>query len=217
MASPESSLIGELFYRIGYAAGTLESYTGRRQDEPGEPAPEPRRKRPRPSRSISTDGTELRRQMEDAFKDATETWLMSRVLKPRPVSWPAVLFAGLAATAVSDAVAYLTDPTRPSPMDEDPEDLMARYSAGIASTSAYAAVFYPRIPGSPLTRGAVYGLLDMVTEPEGGIVELTRRFAPKLRFPLKPFALPVNREAGPLARMAFGLALGLFYRVSPSP
>ncbi len=152
--------------------------------------------------------------MEDALKDAAEKWVVHRVLRPRRVNWAAVLFAGLASTALSDIVAYFTDPTRPHPLDEEPENLIARYAAGVASTSAYAALLYPRLPGPPLTRGAVFGLLDVVTEPEGGVLALGQEIAPQLRFPLKPFALPVNRDAGPLARMAFGLGLGLFYRVS---
>lgn len=214
MASPDS-LIGELFYRVGYAAGQIESYMSRAEgaEDAEAPARPPRRQRPRPRppEPQGEDG-ELREQMEDALKDAAETWFVSRVLRPRSVSWPGVLFAGLVATALSDVVAFFTDPDRPRPLDEDPEDLMARYGAGIASTAAYAALLYPRLPGSPLTRGVVFGLLDVVTEPEGGIVATARRFAPQVRFPLKPFALPVNEEAGPLARLAFGVALGLFYR-----
>lgn len=215
MASPEGSVIGELFYRIGYAAGQVESYVARR-DETAEAPTRPRRRHRRsPERRPAETGVaELREQMEEALKDATEKWVVSRVLRPRPVHWGAVLFAGLASTALSDVVAYFTDPTRAHPLDEDPETLIARYAAGVASTSAYASLIYPRLPGSPLTRGAVYGLLDVVTEPEGGVLALGRELAPALRFPLKPFALPVNQDAGPLARMAFGLGLGLFYRAS---
>lgn len=235
LAATDGSLLGQLFYRVGYAAGQIESYIGvggrgdddagtvprgrhraRRQpgvrhheSEPGSgEAPAPRRRdRLRPS-----EVAEIRSRMEDAVKDAAETWFVSRVLRPRSLSWPAVLFAGLAATALSDVVAFFTVPGRPSPYDEEPETLVARYGAGIATTAAYAAVLYPRLPGKPLTRGFLFGLLDVVTEPEGGLVALGRRLAPGLRFPLKHFALPVNEDAGPMARLAFGFGLGLFYR-----
>jgi hypothetical protein len=123
-----------------------------------------------------------------------------------------VLFAGFAATALSDVVAFFTVPGRPSPYDEEPETLVARYGAGIATTAAYAAVLYPRLPGRPLTRGFLFGMLDVVTEPEGGLIAIGRRLAPTLHFPLRHFALPVNDDAGPMARLAFGFGLGLFYR-----
>lgn len=212
-------MMGELFYRVGYAVGQIESYVARRSDDadgdeapPRPPRREARVPAPRPERHH--DGEDMRGQMEEALKDAAETWFVSRILRPRHVSWPAVIFAGLTATALSDLVAYFTDPERHDPYDDDAEELLARYGAGIASTAAYAAILYPRLPGAPLTRGLTYGLLDVVTEPEGGIIAIARRLAPQLRFPLKPFAMPVNEEAGALARMAFGLALGLFYRAS---
>ncbi len=250
MAAPDGSLLGQLFYRVGYAAGRIESLIGagrgeagdndddarrrhRARRQPGvrhhdtdagsadagprdagprdtgprETAAAPARPRLRPS-----EVAEIRARMEDAVKDAAETWLVSRVLRPRSLSWPAVLFAGLAATALSDVVAFFTVPGRPSPYDEEPETLVARYGAGIATTAAYAAVLYPRLPGKPLMRGFLFGMLDVVTEPEGGLIALGRRLAPGVHFPLRPFALPVNEDAGPMARLAFGFGLGLFYR-----
>lgn len=235
LAAPDGSLLGQLFYRVGYAAGQIESYIGaggasddddterhrprhrarrhpgvrhRGSDAGSQGAPPARiRDRTRPP-----EIAEIRAQMEDAFKDAAETWFVHRVLRPRSLSWPAVLFAGLAATALSDVVAFFTVPGRPSPYDEEPETLVARYGAGIATTAAYASVLYPRLPGRPLTRGFLFGLLDIVTEPEGGLIAMGRRLAPGLHFPLRPFALPVNRDAGPMARLAFGFGLGLFYR-----
>lgn len=213
-------MVGELFYRVGYAVGQIESYVARGSDtEDDDATPRPRRRQrsapaPTPRRERRDDGEDMRGQMEEALKDAAETWFVSRILRPRHISWPAVLFAGLTATALSDLVAYYTDPERRFPYDDDAEELVARYGAGIASTAAYAAVLYPRLPGTPVTRGLTFGLLDVVTEPEGGIIAIARRVAPQLRFPLKPFAMPVNEDAGALARMAFGLALGLFYRAS---
>lgn len=234
MAAPDGSLLGQLFFRVGYAAGQIESYIGaggepddtgvdtrprrrphRARRHPGvryRPSREPTTPVPARDRTKPADVAEIRAQMEDAIKDAAETWFVHRVLRPRSLSWPAVLFAGLAATALSDVVAFFTVPGRPSPYDEEPETLVARYGAGIATTAAYAAVLYPRLPGRPLTRGFLFGLLDTVTEPEGGLIAMGRRLAPGLHFPLKPFALPVNRDAGPMARLAFGFGLGLFYR-----
>jgi hypothetical protein len=236
LAAPDGSLLGQLFYRVGYAAGQIESYIGtgggdgtdddtaprrrhRARRHPGvrhrEPGTGPDQTAPpaRARRRVSpSEVAEIRARMEDAIKDAAETWFVSRVLRPRSLSWPAVLFAGLAATTLSDVVAFFTVPGRPNPYDEEPETLVARYGAGIATTAAYAAVLYPRLPGRPLTRGFLFGLLDVVTEPEGGLIALGRRLAPDLHFPLKPFALPVNEDAGPMARLAFGFGLGLFYR-----
>jgi len=227
LTAPDGSFFERLFYQVGYTAGRVESYVSAGTGHPstmesrprsavpdaGAQAPQRRRRaRARTADEAPADLGAIRSQMQDAMKGAAETWLVRRVLKPRSISWPAVLFAGLAATALSDTVSFFTVPGRPSPYDEKPENLIARYGAGIATTAAYAAVLYPRLPGRPLTRGFLFALLDVVTEPEGGLIALGRWLVPELHFPLKPFALPVNEDAGPMARLAFGLGLGLFYR-----
>ena len=125
-----------------------------------------------------------------------------------------MIVAGVAATALADLVGRSLE-NRPAsgarPYAENSEELLARFGAGIAIAAGYAALLYPRIPGSPLFRGVTFGALEIVAAPRGGLVTLASS-ARGLRFPLQALATPIDEDAGPLSHLAFGLGLGLFYR-----
>jgi hypothetical protein len=146
---------------------------------------------------------------------ATGAWLVARVLRPGPVSWTRVVIAGIAATFLADLAARTLDDgshgARANGRADDPETLLRRYGAGIAISAGYASLLYPRLPGPPLLRGLAFGALEVAAAPRGGLVRLASE-TPGLRFPLQGLALPLDDDAGPLAALAFGLGLGLFYR-----
>jgi hypothetical protein len=207
-------LLGDLFERLGATLGTLDAQLrGTSGGGAGH--------RPRQVAVYDPDSGDV----HDLDDDATETvqnaalaagaaWLLSRVFRPRDVSWPRVVIAGIAATALADMVGrFREDAPAPGrlPYAEDPEELMARFGAGIAVAAAYASLLYPRIPGPPLLRGLAFGALEIAAAPRGGLVALASE-APGVKFPLQTLALPVDEDAGPASHLAFGLALGFLYR-----
>lgn len=204
-------MLGDLFHRLGTAIGELEA---RIQGNGG-------------GREVAVYDPETG-DVHDLGDDATDTaanaalvalagWLVSRLLRPRPVSWPRVVTAGVAAGVLAEvvgrAVEESPEPGR-EPHAEGAEELLARLSAGVAVAAGYAALLYPRLPGPPLARGLAFGALEVLAAPRGGLVRLATD-APGVKFPLQALALPVDEDAGPLSHLAFGLGLGLFYRYDP--
>lgn len=203
-------MTGDLFHSLGSAIGRLEARMGR---NPGT--------RAKASRPADTGQSELVADAAGTAANAaiatTAGWLLSRVFRPRPVGWPRVILAGVAATTLGEMVGRTTDREVGRgrvPYADDPEELLGRYGAGIALTAAYAALLYPRLPGSPLLRGLAFGALEVFAAPRGGLGRIAAD-APGLKFPLQTLALPVDEDAGPLSHLAFGVGLGLFYRYEP--
>lgn len=198
-------MLGDLFNRAGAAIGTLEAQL--RGAVPG----------PRAPREVGiedSDHADHADTIEHAAMAAGAAWLASRLLRPRPVSWPRVVLAGVAATLLADMVGRAGEDRREPgspPFADDPEELLARLGAGVAIAAGYAAVVYPRIPGPPLLRGLAFGALEIAAAPRGGLVRLAAE-APGVKFPLQTLALPIDEDAGPLSHLAYGLGLGLLYR-----
>lgn len=208
-------MLGDLFEQLGAAIGTLDAQlrglggTGRRPREVAIYDPD--------TGDVHDLDDDSRDTLESAALAAAGTWLLARLLTPKDVSWPRVLFAGLAATALADIVGRSRDrDVEPGelPYAEDPEELMSRLGAGIAVAAGYAAIVYPRLPGPPLLRGLAFGALEIAAAPRGGLVRLASE-VPGVKFPLQALALPVDEDAGPASHLAFGLALGLLYRYDP--
>lgn len=197
-------MLGDLFYRVGAAIGALDAQV---RGVTGAEAPVGTRE----VAIYDSDET-----MENVAMVGAAGWLLSRLLQPRAVSWPRVIVAGIAATALADLVGRTVDhePGRRPEHPQDPEELLARYGAGIAIAAGYASLLYSRIPGSPLFRGLAFGAMEVFAAPRGGLVSFAAR-APGIQFPLQTLAFPVERDAGPLAHLAYGVGLGLFYRYDP--
>jgi hypothetical protein len=206
-------VLGDLFYQLGHTLGGLDarlqgkagaasgSAAGRIDVDDAESG----------DREAETEPEEV---LEHALIGAAGTWLATRLLRPKPVSWPRVVLAGIAATALADLIGRtFDDETTPGrkPYAATPEEMLARFGAGVAIAAGYAALLYPRIPGSPLFRGLTFGALEIAAAPRGGLVRMASA-APGLRYPLQALATPIDEDAGPLAHLAFGLGLGLFYR-----
>jgi hypothetical protein len=210
-------VLGDLFYQLGTLVGGLGPHLPGKagagfSEAPGDAAVYD------PETGIVTDGDDPLGEARHLAAAAGAAWLASRVLRPRGVSWPRVVIAGVAATFLADLVGRALDPARPQggeagALDADPEVLVRRYAAGIAMAAGYAALLYPRLPGPPLLRGLAFGALDVAASPRGGLAGLVAE-TPALRFPLQELVLPEDEPAptGPMAPLAFGLALGLFYR-----
>jgi hypothetical protein len=145
---------------------------------------------------------------------AAAAWLLGRALRPRPLSWPRVVVAGVAATFLADLVERTLDPegVRGAAADaEEPDEIIRRYGTGVAMAAGYATLLYPRLPGPPLLRGLTFAALDLAAAPRGGLVGLAGQ-VPALRYPLQTLARPADGSQRPLSYLAFGVGLGLFYR-----
>lgn len=214
-------MLGDFFYQLGRSVGGLESQVRGKAGAAGSPG----------AAVYDVDTGEVHDLDHDPFGDeegdgsaadavgtalagAAAAWIAARVLRPRPVSWPRVLFAGVAATSLADAVGRTLEEGGPGgglPFADDPEELLARLAAGVAVAAGYASLLYPRIPGPPLFRGLVFAALEVAAAPRGGLVQLAHDTR-GIRFPLQALAAPVDEDAGTLSHLAFGLGLGLFYR-----
>lgn len=209
-------MLGDLFEQLGTAIGTLDAQLRRRGGD-GQRPREVAVYDPDTGDVHDLDDDTRRDTLESAALAAAGTWLLARLLTPKEVSWPRVIFAGLAATALADMVGRgSSGDVEPEelPYAEDPEELMSRLGAGIAIAAGYAAILYPRLPGPPLLRGLAFGALEIAAAPRGGLVRLASD-VPGVKFPLQALALPVDEDAGPASHLAFGLALGLLYRYDP--
>jgi hypothetical protein len=210
-------VLGDLFYHLGVAAGGFgprltgkhgagASAAGLRHDLPG-PGPE----------DPEDPGDAPLGHAGGLVAGAAGAWLIAKVLRPRPVSWTRVVLAGVAATFLADMAVRAFDRDRAAgriPLADDPESLLRKFGAGIATAAGYAALLYPRLPGSPLARGLAYGAMEVAAAPRGGLVRMAADI-PGLRYPLQGLALPEEDDASPYAHLAFGLGLGLFYRYDP--
>ncbi len=212
-------MLRDLFYQLGTMAGSLGlPLTGKGGAEAFVPDPHGPAVDPGSPDAGDGDPAEAIGHAGHLVAGAGAAWLAARVFQPRPVSWTRVVIAGVAATFLADLAERTLDPERgrshPA-LADDPEALFRRFGAGVAIAAGYASLLYPRLPGPPLLRGLAFGCLDVAAAPRGGVVGLAAE-APGLRFPLQAMATPMDERAGPIARLAFGVGLGLFYHYGSS-
>jgi hypothetical protein len=96
---------------------------------------------------------------------------------------------------------------------ESPRDPTVELLAGAARGMLYGAVLEPRLPGSPLLRGATFGVIEYVTSPFGGLDGILGASSPHRTMPIVAALLgPGDSMAGSIAdHVAFGITLGLLY------
>lgn len=203
-------MIGDLFYSLGSWVGGLaaadDPVTGPDggQDEHSGRSSDP----------AAADPAEDNGLLVNAILVGTATWAVGKLLRPKSVSWPRVVVAGIGATVLADLVSWALEPAgreRDRALEEDPDTLMIRLAAGVALAAGYASLLYPRLPGPPLVRGLAFGALEIVASPHGGLVRVASD-TPGLKFPLKDLAVPLHDDGGPLSALTFGLVLGALYQ-----
>ena len=100
---------------------------------------------------------------------------------------------------------------------QTPYDPTEELLTGAARGMLYGAVLEPRLPGSPLLRGATFGVMEYVTSPFGGLDVILGASSPNRTMPivaalLGPGGSGVKPRAGSIIdHVAFGVALGLLY------
>ena len=221
MKSPgEGFMLDKLFYSLGYALEETRALLG---EEPashgggGEgatgPAPDAAAQGAEglapegPAGTAWSEGPDT----NPALAMAVAGWVVARIFKPRKVRWPRAIVAGLAGTALAELTGLITarDAEDRPVFPPRPEDL-PRYAAGIVTAAAYAAIFYPRLPGSSLTRGLAFAAFEAAAHRSGGAIGLLRRVAPDTSFPLDSFVAPGLPRPGTIAGLAYGLGLAIY-------
>ena len=92
-------------------------------------------------------------------------------------------------------------------------DPTAELLTGAARGMLYGAVLEPRLPGSPLVRGATFGVMEYVTSPFGGLDSILGASSPHRTMPIIAALLGSSDSvAESMAdHLAFGVTLGLLY------
>ncbi|MBW3535522.1 MAG: hypothetical protein KY453_09960 [Gemmatimonadetes bacterium] len=213
MADQES-----LWYRIGYglehARGAapgglrLRSLTERRDDKVTPRAP---------ARPAATGGEE-RDDGYDAVLAALAAALGSRALRLVPARRRPGLGGLLKAGAAGAGAAVLRELVRPlvAPRADGRTLQEAMGDAAVAGSARgllYGALVEPRLPGPPLVRGLLFGYVEYLASPWGGLTRLAGRSAPHRRVPLLSSLFDdLGPEGDTLAdHMVYAVALGLLY------
>lgn len=129
----------------------------------------------------------------------------------------------LRAAAAGAAAALLLDLVRPLLRGDgklpaiDP-DTAGRLLAGMGQGLVYGGVVEPRLPGPALLKGTVYGSLEYVVHPMGGLSGILGSHTPQRHIPFVGDLLDGldGEEMAYLEHLVFGIALALIYESSPA-
>lgn len=92
----------------------------------------------------------------------------------------------------------------------DPTEALLR---GAARGVLYGSVLEPRLPGSPLLRGATFGVMEYVTSPFGGLDGILGASSPHRTIPILAALVGTGDSTSESMadHVAFGVTLGLLY------
>ncbi len=122
--------------------------------------------------------------------------------------------AALAGAGAALALSLLRNGMNGTPeVGRRPYDPTAELLTGAARGMLYGAVLEPRLPGSPLLRGAAFGVIEYVTSPFGGLDAILGASGPHRTMPIIAALLGSSDSvAESMAdHVAFGVTLGLLY------
>jgi len=130
-----------------------------------------------------------------------------------PSSWR-LIRAGLAGAGAAATLAVLRAALQPNreaqPLDPTPEIL-----AGTGRGILYGAILEPHLPGSAITRGLTFGVLEYMVAPMGGLDEVLGAASPRRTIPVLGALLRsdgLNAETF-TENLVFGATLGILYGV----
>lgn len=193
----------DFWFRLGYAA---ERALGR--VSPGEKKPrQPRRKEAREPAVGEAAGRLIAAGAGTSVVRLLERW--GGRGRPGPLSLIRAAGAGAAA-------ALLVEVARPLLTRQELSldgDLIRELLSGAGAGLVYAALVEPRVPGPPLFRGAVYGTVEYLISPWGGLGDVLGPLTPQKRLPLVGALLEDgdHPRTSWVEQLAFAVALAELY------
>ena len=226
MRAPSKSI----WYQLGYALETARhgAQTAReiRSAKKGPPAENGRSAvGPRSARNVKGEAPDPQRRPVSSTLDqliATGTGILgdrlfSIVVGRRPGGLRLTRAALAGAGAALALSLFRNGKNGTTEAGQGPYDPTAELLTGAARGMLYGAVLEPRLPGSPLLRGATYGVMEYVTSPLGGLDGILGASSPHRTMPiLAAFLDQSDSGAGAGTKsmadhLAFGVTLGLLY------
>jgi len=157
-------------------------------------------------------------------------FLAPRFLPEGEVRFSRAVLAGIVGTLLYDAEMALDqrvfqrkfDTISPlgEALTDDPDlqpwaGMAAHYAAGVGLAVFYARYLHDRLPGPPIARGLLFGVVDAALLAWGGVLPVCSRVAPHVRLPIGFHALshcPSLTTQSVLRHAAYGIGVGLLYR-----
>ena len=147
------------------------------------------------------------------------TWLvLDRVVGGRRKAHRPGIAGLLKAGAAGAAAALLVELVRPLLHRGDDVGMLDaqtvdRLIAGVGQGLVYGALVEPRVPGSPLVKGALYGSVEYATDPMGGLAALLGPHTPQGKLPVVGDVLDgfSAHDRAYLEHLVYGIALALLY------
>lgn len=128
----------------------------------------------------------------------------------------------LRAGAAGATAAVLVDLLKPllagERMPDFDQGMTDRILAGVGQGLVYGAIVEPRLPGPSFAKGALYGTVEYVADPLGGVTGLLGTHAPQGKLPFVGDMLEGAdaHDRAYLEHLVFGMALAVLYESSPS-
>ena len=100
----------------------------------------------------------------------------------------------------------------------DPTQMSDRALTGVGLGLVYAAALEPRLPGTPILRGALLGAASYLLTPLGGITRVLRPLSPHRKVPILSGLLEQEEPADHtfVEALTLGIILGLLYESGDS-
>ena len=191
-----------IWYRLGYA---LESASQR--------APAPKKVRKKPGKPDDAPAPSPIDHLLAAGGGAVAHRLISVLWARRPGTLR-ITRAALAGAGAAFVLSLLRMSANGSSAENDSApDPALELLIGAGRGILYGSVLEPRLPGSPIFRGAAFGVMEYVASPLGGLDGILGAASPHRTMPLLAVLFAADEvPAGSLTHhVAFGAALGLLY------
>ena len=203
MSKPPESI----WFQLGYALELA------RRRAPAKVTMRERPERPERGGRAESPGASAVDQLLSAGTGIVTDRLFALLSGRSPGTWR-VTRAALAGAAAALAMSLLRPRANGSsngrsPNDDPAADMLVGAGRGIL----YSTVLEPRLPGSPLLRGATFGVIEYVASPLGGLDGILGASSPHRTAPLLAALLTTgDSPSSSLAEhIAFGVTLGLLY------
>ena len=180
------------------------------------------RKRSKNGKGVrETDARDDGFMSKDALVVAGAATLGAEVLKRWPGSHKLSLLDYVRGGASGAAAALAVEVLRPLLSGEDPAEPLEISDpalAGVGLGLVYAAAVEPRLPGTPLLRGALMGAAAYFLAPLGGITRVLRPLSPHRRIPVLSGLLEPDDADDKtfLEAITLGVILGALYESGDS-